>query len=478
MQHIQGSSRSQSLLLPACVEDYVGPDNVVRFIDAFVESLDMTEAGFYRARPAATGRPGYDPRDLLKLYVYGYLNRIRSSRKLEAETHRNLEVIWLLRQLRPDFKTIADFRRINRTAFRSVFREFVALCRGLDLFGAEMIAVDGTKLKAVNSRQRNYTKAKLAKAMAESDEKLTRYLAEMDEADKEDGSMDRSPQHVEKLAEKIASIRLRRAELRRTRTELEARGEAQISLTDPDARAMHASSGIGVGYNAQIAVDAKHRLIAEAQVHNKVSDLGLLCVTAEAAKQALGVDTIEVVADRGYYKIEDIKACEAAGISAYVAKPLRGAGIKAGYFHKDDFDYDSAADTFTCPGGERLHPRYRESVRGTEAITYVNRAACRSCALHPRCTKAKFRKVMRYEGEAVLDRMAKRLAARPDVMALRKGAVEHPFGSIKHWMGHRNFLTRRLPGVRAEFSLTALAYNIRRAITLVGVRGLIRAAEA
>jgi transposase len=340
-----------------------------------------------------------------------------------------------------------------------------------------MLAVDGTKLKAVNGSHRNYTRAKLAKAMAENDERLARYLAEMDEADASDGS-EEPPQHIEKLEERIASIRTNRAELERSRAALEASGEAQISLTDPDARAMQASSRIGVGYNAQIAVDAKHRLIAEAQVHNKVSDLGLLCVTAEAAKRTLGVEAIEVVADRGYYKIEDIQACEDAGISAYVAKPIRGPGIKAGYFAKDDFDYNAEADTFTCPGGETLSPRYREAVRGTEAITYVNRAACRACDLRPRCTKAKFRKVMRYEGEAVLDRMAERLADRPDVMALRKGAVEHPFGSIKHWMGHRHFLTRRLPSVRAEFSLTALAYNIRRAITLVGVRGLIRAAEA
>lgn len=293
MSHIQGTSRSQTLLLPACVDDYVGSDNLVRFIEAFVESLDLAAAGFDRAHRTATGRPGYDPSDMLKLYIYGYLNRVRSSRRLEAETHRNLEVIWLMRQLQPDFKTIADFRRENKTAFRQIFREFVVLCRSLDLFGRELIAVDGTRLKAVNSGQRNFTKGKLAKAMAESDERLNRYLKQLDEADKDDTM---PSERVDNLEQKIAAIKERRARLEEHCAEQEASGEDQISLTDPDARAMHSSSRIGVGYNIQIAVDTKHKLIAEQQVHNKVSDLGLLTETGNAAKENLGVDQIDVVA--------------------------------------------------------------------------------------------------------------------------------------------------------------------------------------
>ena len=472
MKHIQGISRSQTLLLPACVDDYVGPDNPVRFIEAFVDSLDLGAAGFRRSLPKVTGRPGYDPSDLLKLYIYGYLNRVRSSRRLEGETHRNLEVIWLMRQLQPDFKTIADFRRENKTAFRQVFREFVVLCRSLDLFGRELIAVDGTRLKAVNSRERNFTRAKLAKAMAESDDRLRRYLKQLDDADKNDTA---PTARVENLEEKIAAIKERRTRLEEHRAELEASGEDQISLTDPDARAMPSSNRIGVGYNIQIAVDTKHKLIAEQQVHNKVSDLGLLAETANAARENLGVDQIDVVADRGYYKIEDIEDCEAAGVTPYVPKPLRGSAVKNGFFTKEQFHYDADADVLICPGGQKLTPKYKSKVRNNDTVIFVNRAACKACALRERCTNAAFRKVIRYENEAILDRMAARLAANPEVMDQRRESVEHPFGSIKQWMGQKDFLTRRIENVRGEFSLTALAFNIRRALTLVGVTGLIRA---
>lgn len=478
MAHISGDDRSQVLLLPEAVDDYVGPDNVVRFIDAFVNSLDLAAVGFTRVHPKATGRPGYDPADLLKLYIYGYLNRVRSSRRLEAEARRNIEVIWLLRRLTPDFKTIADFRRDNRTAFRQVFREFVVLCRELDLFGRELIAVDGTRIKAVNSRERNFTKAKLAKAMAESDERLARYLKQLDAADKDD---DGGPGdgHVDRLQEKIAAIKDRRARLAENSKALAESGQDQISLTDPDARAMHSSSRIGVGYNIQIAVDTKHKLIAEQQVHNKVSDLGLLTETAEAARKTLGVDQIDVVADRGYFKIEDIEACEAAGVVPYVPKPQRGSAVAKGFFTKDQFRYDAQTDTFACPGGQALRRRGSRPVRDdVRLIVYANAAACRTCALKARCTDATSRKVTRYENEAVLDRMAERLAARPEVLDRRRECVEHPFGSVKQWMGQGAFLMRRLDNVRAEFSLTAIAYNLRRAITLVGIPALIAAVRA
>ena len=475
MAHISGGDRSQLLLLPDSVDDYVGPDNVVRFIDAFVEGLDLKAAGFGRVQAKTTGRPGYDPADLLKLYIYGYLNRVRSSRRLEVETRRNLEVIWLLRRLTPDFKTIADFRRDNSTAFRQVFREFVVLCRELDLFGRELIAVDGTRIKAVNSRERNFTKAKLAKAMAESDERLARYLKQLDEADK-DGEDAPESGTVERLEEKIAAILERRARLDDHGKALADSGEDQISLTDPDARAMHSSSRVGVGYNIQIAVDTKHKLIAEQQVHNKVSDLGLLTETAEAARETLDVAQIDAVADRGYFKIEDIEACEMAGIVPYVPKPQRGSAVAKGFFPKDQFRYDAEADIYTCPGGAALRRVHSRPVRGEiRVFDYANAAACKSCALKTRCTAAAYRKVARYENEAVLDRMAKRLAARPGVLDERRESVEHPFGSVKQWMGQGAFLMRRLENVRAEFSLTAIAYNLRRAISLVGIPALIAA---
>jgi transposase len=478
MAHISGEDRSQLLLLPDAVDDYVGPDNPVRFIDAFVDGLDLEAAGFQRVQPTDKGRPGYDPADLLKLYIYGYLNRIRSSRRLEVETHRNLEVIWLLRQLKPDFKTIADFRRDNRGAFRAVFRQFVRLCRELDLYGRELIAVDGTRIKAVNNRDRNFTRAKLKTYLQRIDERLDRYLDQMNEADADDAGGRVGA--VADLQDKIASLRNRKETLERHRQTLDDTGEAQLSLTDPDSRSMHPGTGVGVGYNIQIAVDTKHNLIAEQQVHSKVSDLGLLAETAAAARENLATCKIDAVADRGYYKIEDIEDCEAAGITPYVPKPDRSTARHSGHFPKSEFQYDAATDTYRCPAGERLMPLYRESAgksrTGAHLVSYVNRAACRVCALRQRCTKKTYRAIKRFENESAMERMADRLAARPEVMDRRRESVEHPFGSIKQWMGQGAFLTRRLGNVRGEFSLTALAYNLRRAINLVGIPALIAVA--
>ena len=480
MAHLSGHDRSQLLLLPEAVDDYVGPDNPVRFIEAFVDELDLARAGFARVVPKATGRPGYDPADLLKLYIYGYLNRVRSSRRLEAEAHRNIEVIWLLRGLKPDFKTIADFRRDNRAAFRPVFRAFVLLCRQLDLFGRELLAVDGTRIKAVNNRNRNFTRAALTRFVQQADEKLTGYLKRLDEgdADEDGASAGTSLSRADpRLAEKIATVRSKRERHLALLEELDRTGEEQISLTDPDSRAMARMTKVGVGYNVQVAVDVKHKLIVEQEVHSQVVDMGLLATTAKAAMEALGVERIEAVADRGYFKIEDIEACEAAGITAFVPKPVRGSAVREGFFAKEAFLFDPAADTFACPAGQTLWPRHRGRVRDNVRVDYSNRDACLACRLRPRCTKT-FRRVLRLENEAVLDRMAARLAARPEVLDQRRTSVEHPFGTIKQWMNQGAFLMRRLENVRGEFSLTALAYNIRRAITLVGVPSLIAAAKA
>ena len=479
--YISGDARSQLLLLPDAVSDYVSADNAVRFIDAFVDGLDLEAAGFGRVQPKATGRPGYVPGDLLKLYIYGYLNRIRSSRRLEVEAHRNLEVIWLLRRLRPDFKTIADFRRDNRDAFRQVFREFVRMCRELDLFAGELIAVDGTRIKAVNSRDRNFTRAAIQGDLKRIDERLEHYLRQMNEADAADVGGD--TRSVARLQEKIASMRRRRETLQGHQTVLDESGEAQLSLTDPDSRAMHSSTRVAVGYNAQIAVDTKYKLIAEQQVHSKVSDLGLLAETAAGARENLAVEAIDAVADGGYYKIEDIEACEgAAGVTPYVPKPDRSPARRSGHFPKSAFRYDPATDTYGCPDGHRLMPLHRTSVNKTRAetrvVSYGNRSACRGCALRARCTKRPFREIQRYENEAVMEQMAERVAARPEIMDRRRDCVEHPFGSIKQWMGQGSFLTRRLDHVLAEFSLSTLPYNMRRAINLVGIQALIATATA
>jgi transposase len=302
------------LLLPEAVDDYVGADNPVRFIDAFVDELDLAAAGFVRVEAKATGRPGYAPADLLKLYIYGYLNRVRSSRRLEMESHRNIEVIWLLRSLKPDFKTIADFRRDNRAAFRSVFREFVLLCRRLDLYGRELLAVDGTRIKAVNNKDRNFTRTSLQEFIRAADERLDDYLRRLDEGDVAEGGTGGGA-GAKNLAEKIAALRQKRGRYGSLLAELERTGESQISLTDPDSRAMAAHTKVGVGYNAQVAVDAKHKMIVEQAVTNQVVDISLLMQTAEPARVILDVERIDVVADRGYFKIEDIEACEKAGLT-------------------------------------------------------------------------------------------------------------------------------------------------------------------
>ncbi len=380
-----------------------------------------------------------------------------SSRRLEAETHRNIGVIWLLRHLKPDFKTIADFRRGNRAAFKPIFREFVLLCRQLDLFGRELLAVDGTRIKAVNNKDRNFTRASLDQFIRKSDERLADYLRRLDNGDlEEEGTGGGS--RAQNLAEKIAAIRTKRDRLTALLADLDRSGESQISLTDPDSRAMAAHTRVAVGYNAQVGVDAKHKLIVEQAVTNQVLDLGLLTQTAEPARAILGVEQIDVAADRGYFKFEDIEACEAAGMTPYVPKPQRGSAVREGFFAKDAFRYDPAEDVYICPAGERLSPKYQSKSRELTKIDYSNRSACLACALRPRCTKT-FRRVSRLENEAVLDRMAARLKARPEVLDSRRETVEHPFGSIKQWMGQGAFLTKGLENVRAEFSLTALAYN-------------------
>jgi len=473
MSHITGHDRSQTLLLPESLDEYVGSENPVRFIDAFVDGLDLIAAGFIRVACKVTGRPGYAPKDLLKLYVYGYLNRVRSSRRLEAETHRNIEVIWLLRHLKPDFKTIADFRRDNRNAFRPIFRQFVLLCRQLDLFGRELLAVDGTRIKAVNNKDRNFTRASLTKFIELADAKLDDYLQRLDQSDASERKTGGS--RVKNLAEKIAAIRQRRTRCKDMLAQLDQTGEDQISLTDPDSRAMAAHTHVAVGYNAQIAVDAKHKLIVEQQVTNQVLDLGLLTQTAEPAKEILGVETIEVVADRGYFKAEDIEACENAGMVPYVPRPQRGPSVRTGRFRKDEFEYEEASDSYLCPARQRLTLRAVTSQRDLKRFHYANRLVCGGCELRPRCTAGSFRIVTRLENEAVLDRMQTRLAKRPNILGTRREAVEHPFGSIKQWMHQGAFLMRGLDKVRGEFSLTALAYNLRRVLNIVGFTDLMAA---
>ena len=383
MGHIAGDDRDQMLLLPEVVDDYVSSDNPVRFIDAFVDGLDLAALGFVRAAAKATGRPGYAPGDLLKLYIYGYLNRVRSSRRLEIECHRNIEVIWLLRRLRPDFKTIADFRRENATSFRQVFRAFVVLCRDLDLFGRELLAVDGTRIKAVNNKDRNFTRASLETFIRSADAKLADYFRRLDEGDANETPVRNTPggSRTDNLAEKIEALRQKRGRYAAILDDLKATGEDQISLTDPDSRAMAGHTRVGVGYNVQLAVDAKHKLIVEQQVTSQVLDMGLLTETVTPARAVLEVTAIDVVADKGYFKIEDIVACEAAGIVPHVPRPQRGSSVNDGFFRKDEFRYDPERDAYICPANQVLATRYESRLRDLKKTDYANRAACAACSI-------------------------------------------------------------------------------------------------
>src|SRR5271156_4479272 len=476
MAHISGFERRQLLLLPEAVDDYVGSDNPVRFIDAFVDGLDLAAAGFGRVEAKATGRPGYAPGDLLKLYIYGYLNRVRSSRRLERECRCNVEVIWLLGGLKPDFKTVADFRRDNHAAFRGVFRQFVLLCRRLDLYGRELLAVDGTRIKAVNNKDRNFTRNSLQKFIKQADERLADYLERLDEGDATEKATGGA--RVKNLAEKIEALSKKRGKYDAMLRHLERTGEDQISLTDPDSRAMAAHTKVAVGYNVQIAVDAKNKMIVEQEVTNQVVDMGLLQETAEPAREILDVETIDVVADKGYFRTEDIAACEKAGLTPYVPRPQRGSSASNGFFRKDEFRYDTERDAYTCPGGHELKPFRFGKLREMTKTDYANPAACRDCPLRRRCTDAGYRAVSRLEHEDALDRMAARLKARPEILDRRRETVEHPFGSIKQWMNQGAFLMRGLSKVRAEFSLTALVYNIRRVLNIVGMEKLMEAVAA
>lgn len=474
MSYIRGESRQQVYLLPEAIDDYVGEENPVRFLDVFVENLDLAGLGFAHATPAETGRPPYDPGDLLRLYLYGYLNRIRSSRRLETEAGRNLELMWLLRKLRPDFKTIADFRKVNRAAIKEVCREFTVLCKRLDLFGGELVAIDGSKFRAVNGKARNFSGAKLKRLLKEIEGKIETYLKQLDQADDAEATV-RAP-----TADEVRD-KLRRLEERKQRYEgyvaqLQASGETQLSLTDPDSRKMPtAGEGSQVGYNVQIAVDEKHKLIVAHEVTTAVTDQEQLAPMAEGAKATLGVDALTVVADMGYYNGADVKRCEAQGMTAYVAKPNTSANTKLGLFGKERFRYDATSDVYACPAGHTLTYRFATVELG-RSIRYYSTSACRTCALKPQCTRNKeSRRITRWEDEAVLERMAQRVSAHPEIMRKRKMIAEHPFGTIKRWMDQSYFLMRGKERVSAEASLTVLAYNMKRVINILGVAALVRA---
>ena len=472
MSYIEGESREQRVLFPEVLDDYISEENLVRFIDAFVDGLEMEELGFDRTAPKETGRPPYDPRDLLKLYIYGYVNRIRTGRTLERECRRNVELMWLMRKLRPDFKTITDFRKDNRKAFRGVFRQFVLLCKGLGLVGGELVAVDGSKFKAVNSGQRNFSQKKLEERLKKIDEKVERYLDEMDRGDEEGKDTEIS---AAELKQKIEKLKERKGRYEELLKELGASGQSQVSLTDPESRAMALTPRGEVSYNVQTAVDRKHHLIVEQDVTNEGLDNHQLFTMAQKTKQMLGQDELQVVADMGYYNHEELKRCEEAGITTYVSKPLVSKNTARGLFGKEKFVYEADGDCYRCPAKERLDFRF-ETQEGDKKFRYYWTQACPGCALKAQCTTdPRFHRIKRWEHEAVLERIEQRVNANTVILKLRKQLVEHPFGTIKFWNDQRHFLMRGLEKVKAEFSLSTLAYDIKRALNIVGVRGLIAA---
>lgn len=475
---VVGEARGQSTLFPAQLDDFIAEDNPVRAIGAFVEALDLRALGFDGIDPKATGRPAYHPATLLKIYIYGYLNRVQSSRRLEREAQRNVELMWLTERLSPDFKTIADFRKDNGKAIRGVCREFVVLCRRLGLFAQAIVAIDGSKFKAVNNRDRNFTAAKMKRRLEQIEESIERYLGQLDTADYEEPAV--AEAKTARLTEKIAKLKSEMERLRGLEAERLKAPDQQISLTDPDARSM-ATSGRGtgmVGYNVQTVVDAEHHLILAHEVTNVGHDRTQLASMAERAQEALDGAELTVVADRGYYKGEEIVACHEAGITTYLPKPQTSGNQARGLFSRGAFRYDAERNEYRCPAGKTLIWRFaRIDNHGRELHSYWS-SACPSCPMKRKCTTGVNRRLTRWKHEAVLDAAQTRLDLKPEMMRVRRQTVEHPFGTLKAWMGSTHFLTKRLKGVGTEMSLHVLAYNLKRVMNILGVRGLIQALPA
>lgn len=470
---IEGQNRSQTTLLPESLDEYIAEDNTIRLIDAFVNRLPLMDLGFKRAEPAATGRPGYHPAVLLKLYVYGYMNRIQSSRRLERESHRNVELMWLTERLMPDFKTIADFRKDNKQPIREVCVGFVGFCRELELFSDALVAIDGSKFKAVNSRDKNFTRHSVKRRMQRLQAHINRYLRKLDAADAQEPELREVT--VEELKAKIASMEAQMDELQARKAQVEAHPDKQVSLTDPDARSMaKAGGGSVVGYNVQTAVEAESHLIVAHEVTNATTDRDQLSAMAGQAKEAMERTALTVAADAGYYKGEEIVECQGNGIKALVPKVDTSESKAKGRYGKSDFHYDGKHDVYRCPAGEALTYRFDSHEKGKTLRVYMT-DQCRTCPLKDKCTTGNARRIKRWEHEPLLEAAAEELKNDPEAMRLRKEIAEHPYGTIKHWMGTTHFLMKRLENVKTEMSLHVLAYNMKRAINLRGVPALVAA---
>jgi transposase len=472
-----GESREQPSLLPARIEDYVEPDNPVRAIESFVGALDLVKLGFRHAeRGAEVGQPPYDPADLLKLYLYGYINQIRSSRRLEREACRNLELIWLLKNLRPGYRTIANFRKENWKALKAANRSFVLLARELGLVGGAVVAIDGSFFHGDAGKASIFTRKRLVEQIASLDREIEAYGKSLEDNDAAEGK-DRSDGNngdSGDLGAKVAELMARRLRAHSDLDQLEESGETQLSRTDSDARLLSKSGQTVAGYNVQAAVDDRHKLIVASEVVNDSSDVNQLHAMAKAAKDALETETLQVLADAGYYSSAALKACEDDGIVAYVP-PSEGNGWleKQGRFSLKDFSYDAAADAYRCPAGELLRPMKGrwQNLSGRLEIRYTSRRSiCQACGLRARCLtrKASQRTIRRWEHEDVLERHRARMHGADELMRRRSAIVEHPFGTLKCRAGYRHFLVRGFNKVRGEWSLMALCYNFTRVLNILG----------
>jgi transposase len=473
MSYISGVNRKQALLLPETVEDYVAEEHAVRAIDAFVDALDLGKLKFTKSQAAATGRPPYDPADLLKLWVWGYMNRVRASRRLEVECGRNLEVIWLMRRLQPDFKTIADFRRDNAAALKSVFRQFVLIARELGLYGQELVAIDGTKLKASNHPTRRASAKQLEQAIKEIDARIAEYLNAVEKSDSEETEQAQQP--VSNMVVKLEKLLREKTRLEKA---LSVAGAGKAPVTDPECQSMQK---VGLGYNAQIAVDDKHHLIAVAEIADKPTDHVQLPIIAAQAAEVLKAPALKVVADAGYHDQEAVAQTEAAGLESYVPRPEKGSAETNGIFKKSAFVYEADKEGYRCPAGELLtRSGQGYEKKGLRYQAYTNPQACKACVMRAQCTTQSgkdVRRIERWEKEEVMEKVSKRVEEHPEIIRKRKTLVEHPFGTIKFWWHQNALLTRGKTHVQAELSLSCLAYNMRRVLAVLGIDGLRKGLE-
>jgi len=478
MSYIKGVSKEQQVLFPSSLDEYIDEDSIVRAVGAFVEHLPVDEMGFLRGDESQTkGRPGYDPRIMLAIFIWGHLNNVRSSRRLERECGRNVELMWLSGMLKPDFKTLCRFRQFNGEAIKEVLARFRMWCDEVGLIGKEVVAIDGSKFKAVNSSARNVTRGQLAKRIAKEKKKIARYLKELAETDEQDGGDEARPAAGE-LREKIATIGEFIEKQEKQLERMKEEGVTQVSETDPESRLMKTRNGMSVAYNVQTVVDDKHKLIVGVTVTNDVSDRTLLTEMARQTKEELGVEELTVIADGGYYACEAIRTCEKDDIKTYV--PIRETEQdeeKSGRFKRERFEYDKEKDVYVCPQGEELKKigtTTREIRGGKKKMFVFGTKACANCPLKSRCTTSKYgRQVKRWVHEEVTERLRERLAENPEMLKKRKGMVEHPFGTIKVGMGHDRLLMKGKAKVGTELNLSVLSYNLKRVKSILGIDKMI-----